>query len=90
MNGDGVAEFHTTRVILDTTVSSVEAGASNPPLPINNLGLPASINTSQANVGLRIPTHLDPSVGQTTLLMNLSGHGLSFSSNGSNDSSTSR
>src|SRR6185295_8220993 len=35
-NHDGVLEFRTTRVILDTTVSSVEAGTTNPPLPINN------------------------------------------------------
>jgi hypothetical protein len=86
---DGVMEFHTTRVILDTTVSSVEAGTTNPPLPINNLGLPASINTSQANVGVRIPTLADASSGQTDLLRNLTGHGLSFGGNGSNDDSVS-
>jgi hypothetical protein len=80
-----VLEFHTTRVILDTTVSSVEALATNPPLPINNLGLPSSINQSQANAGVRIPTHVDASVGQTTILRNLAGNGLSFSNNGSTD-----
>jgi hypothetical protein len=88
-DGDGSMEFHTTRVILDTTVSAVEAGTTNPPLPVNNLGLPASINTSQANVGVRIPTQLDPSVGQTTLLRNLGGHGVSFNNNGSHDSDVS-
>jgi len=88
-NGDGVLEFRTTRVILDTTVSSVEAGSTNPPLPINNLGLPASINTSQANVGVRIPTLRDASIGQTTLLTNLAGNGVSFGNNGSNDAGTS-
>ncbi|MBK7643520.1 MAG: hypothetical protein IPJ19_10825 [Planctomycetes bacterium] len=86
---DGTLEFHTTRVILDTTVSSVEAGASNPPLPINNLGLPASVNTSQANIGVRIPTLRDNTIGQTTILTNLAGNGLSFGNNGSNDSSIS-
>ena len=85
-DGDGALEFHTTRVILDTTVSSVEAGSTNPPLPINNLGLPASINTSQANVGVRIPTLRDASIGQSTILTNLAGNGLSFGGNGSNDS----
>ena len=84
-DGDGVLEFHTTRVILDTTVSSVEALTTNPPLPINNLGLPASVNQSQANTGIRIPTRRDSSVGQTTILTNLAGNGLSFANNGSTD-----
>ncbi len=84
-NGDGVLEFHTTRAILDLTVSAIEAGQTSPPPPINNLGLPASLNTSQANVGMRIPTHRDATIGQTTLLTNLSGHSLSFTGNGSND-----
>jgi hypothetical protein len=88
-DGDGVLEFHTTRVILDTTVSSVEAGMSNPPLPINNLGLPASLNLSQANVGVRIPTLRDGSIGQTTILTNLAGNGVSFGNNGSSDGSVS-
>ncbi len=84
-DGDGVLEFHTTRVILDLTVSAIEAGQTSPPPPINNLGLPASLNTSQANVGVRIPTHRDASIGQTTLLTNLAGHALSFTNNGSTD-----
>ena len=54
-DGDDILEFHTTRAILDMTISAIESGQTNPPLPINNLGLPASINTSQANVGIRIP-----------------------------------
>ena len=85
----GVQKFYTTRVILDTTVSSVESGQTNPPLPINNLGLPASLNTSQANVGVRIPTVRDASIGQTELLTNLDGQGLSFGGNGSTDGSVS-
>ncbi|MBK7644037.1 MAG: hypothetical protein IPJ19_13465 [Planctomycetes bacterium] len=88
-DGDGVLEFHTTRVILDMTVSTIESGQSDPPLPINNLGLPASINTSQANVGVRVPTQRDATIGQLTVLSNLAGHGLSFSTNGSHDSSVS-
>jgi hypothetical protein len=88
-DGDGVQEFHTTRAILDMTVSSIEAGQSDPPLPINNLGLPASINTSQANVGVRIPTLRDATIGQTTLLTNLAGAGLSFGNNGSHDGAVS-
>ena len=88
-DGDQLLEFHTTRAILDMTVSAIEAGQSNPPVPINNLGLPASINTSQANVGVRIPTVRDATIGQTTLLTNLSGTSLSFSNNGSADGTTS-
>jgi hypothetical protein len=88
-DGDGVLEFHTSRAILDLTVSAIEAAETSPPPPINNLGLPASLNTSQANVGVRIPTHLDASIGQTSLLRNLAGHGLSFSGNGSNDPASS-
>ncbi|MBK7643374.1 MAG: hypothetical protein IPJ19_10020 [Planctomycetes bacterium] len=81
-DGDGQLEFHTTRVILDTTVSELEATQSADPLPIQELGLPASENASQANVALLIPTRADPSAGQTALLTNLSGHGLASAGNG--------
>jgi len=84
-DGNGVLEFHTTRLILDTTVSTLEADTTNPPLPINTLGLPASVNTSQANVGVRIPTRRDSSLAQPTILTNLAGNGLSFDGNGSKD-----
>jgi hypothetical protein len=86
-DGDGVLEFHSTRAILDMTVSALESGQSSPPLPINELGLPAGTNASQANVGVRIPTHTDATTGQTTILANLAGHGLSFTGNGSHDGS---
>ena len=88
-NGDGILEFHTTRVILDPTVSAIEAGLTDPPLPVNNLGLPASINQSQPNVGLRVPTLRDPSVGQIGILTNVGGHGVSFTANGSSDATVS-
>ncbi len=86
-DGDGVLEFHPTRVIVDPTVTAIEAAESDPPLPVNNLGLPASINQSQANIGLRIPTLRDSSVGQIGILTNLAGHGVAFSGNGSSDAS---
>jgi len=86
-DGDGVLEFHTSRLILDTTVSTVEADTTNPPLPINNLGLPPSVNQSQANVGVRIPTRPDASLAQPTILTNLAGNGLAFDGNGSRDAS---
>jgi len=88
-NHDQVLEFHTTRAILDLTVSAIESGQSDPPLPINNLGLPASINTSQANVGVRIPTLRDATIGQTTLLTNLAGTPVAFTADGSSDPSVS-
>ena len=84
-NNDGVLEFHTTRVLVSSTVSSIQAGLSNPPLPVNNLGLPASLNQSQSNVAVRIPTARDASVGQIDILTNLGGKPVSFSGNGSTD-----
>jgi len=83
--GDGIPEFHTTRIIIDTTVSELESGASNPPLPVNALGLPESPTPNLPNVAIRIPTVLNASAGQLTLLENLVGHSVSFSQSGSND-----
>lgn len=85
---DGVGEFYPTRVIIDTTVSPIESALSPTPLPVNALGLPASTSVSQPNVAIRIPTQIDQTVSQFTLLRNLSGHPLSFNGNGSNDSSS--
>ena len=81
--GDGILEFHTTRVIVDTTVSELEAASTNPPLVPNALGLPESVTPNLPNVALRIPTFL--AAGQLALVRNLSGHSLSFSQSGSND-----
>jgi hypothetical protein len=82
-DGDGVLEFHSTRVILDATVSDSEASESL--LPVNSLGLPASITTQEPNMVVRIPTRLDASLGQTVLLTNPTGHACAFYSNGPND-----
>ncbi|HUR28692.1 MAG TPA: Ig-like domain-containing protein [Planctomycetota bacterium] len=84
-DGDGAPEFHTTRVILDMTVSQVEAQQSNPPLSPNALGLPEASVANQPNVLLRIPTRATSSVGQLEILANLSGSGLEFASNLPND-----
>lgn len=83
--GDGIPEFHTTRVIFDTTVSELESGASNPPLPVNALGLPESPTANLPNVAIRLPTALNSSAGQLTLLLNPAGHSISFTQSGSND-----
>jgi hypothetical protein len=84
-NGDGVLEFHTTRVLVECTVSELEAAASNPPLPVNAIGLPASLTSNLPNVIVRIPTKVDAAVGQTSVLVNASGHPVSFGNDGPND-----
>ena len=84
-DNDGTGEFYTTRIIIDTTVSPIEAAVATSPLPVNALGLPASSNSSQANVGLRLPTRVSQAESQFTIVRNLSGKALSFNGNGSND-----
>lgn len=86
-DGDGLPSFYPTRVVLDLTVSLLDGASSNPPLRVNNLGLPASVNDSQPNVALRIPTRAAPQSGQTEILTNLVGSGLAFNGNGTNDGS---
>jgi hypothetical protein len=86
--GDGIPEFHATRVIIDTTVSELEAARTNPPLPQNGLGLPASPTPNLPNVGLRVPTVQNTSVGQLSILRNIAGNGVSFSGSGPNDPSS--
>ncbi|MBK7878066.1 MAG: Ig-like domain-containing protein [Planctomycetes bacterium] len=88
-DGNGQGEFYTTRVIIDTTVSTFEAHNSGTTLAVNSLGLPASTAVNQANVGVRIPTQIDASLSQFALLRNLAGNALSFNGNGSNDASSS-
>jgi hypothetical protein len=54
--GDGIPEFHATRVILDTTVSELEAARTNRRCRRTGLGLPASPTPNLPNVALRVPT----------------------------------
>ncbi len=70
-------EFYSTRVIIDTTVSQLEAQSTS--LPVNNLGLPAAPSTNQANVGIFLPTKFD---NVTSRIENPTDHPLSFSNNG--------
>ena len=80
-------EFHSTRVLLDLTVSEFET--TPVALPVNPLGLPASLPTSSApNVSLRIPTRTDPGSGQFRVLTNLAGVPLDPASNGPVDPSS--
>ena len=75
--------FQSTRVLLDLTVTQLEAQQSG--LPVNLLGLPPAVTTSQPNGILRLPTQLSPPAGQFEILRNLAGNGLAFNGNGSND-----
>ncbi len=87
--GDGVPEFHTTRVILDTTVSELESAGSNPPLPVNVLGLPQSPTANLPNVAVRIPTLQNASAGQLAILRNCTGRGISYTQSGPTDPNSS-
>ncbi len=87
-DGDGIVEFHSTRVLIDMTVSQVEAQQANPPLPVNSLGLPKAQVTNQANVLVRIPTIAVPAIGQLTTLANLAGSGMDPNANSPLDTSS--
>jgi len=70
--------FHSTRILIDMTVSEEEATSASTTAPINNLGLPRSIEGNDSpNIAVRIPTRLDVGSGQFAILRNLSGAGLS-------------
>jgi hypothetical protein len=85
----GGGSFHSTRVIIDLTVSEAEAASMTIPVGLNSLGLPASLTTTQqANVSIRIPSQLSPAAGQFTLLENLSGNGLTVKGAGPVDLSS--
>lgn len=68
-DGDGLAEFFPTRLIVDATTSEIEAASVLPALlSPNSLGLPASVTTQLPNVAIRIPT--EPAGPVTTPLHN--------------------
>ena len=79
-------QFHSTRVILDTTVSDLEAIAAN--LPVNVLGLPEALVADEPNVAVRVPTLVNPSAAQFEVLRNLSGHAVQPTTSGSWDPSS--
>lgn len=84
-DNDGTPEFYTTRILVDMAVTEVESFLTNPPLGVNNSGLPASVDSNLSNVQVRIPTVLAPIYGQTGLLSNLTGHTLADIDNGTVD-----
>ena len=80
---DGGSAFHSTRIIIDTTVSEAEATTMVVPTGLNSLGLPASLVTSESpNVAIRIPSRIAPAIGQFSILTNLAGHGVATSDHG--------
>lgn len=78
----GQGNFHSTRILVDMTVSAIEAAAFPQPIKLNGLGLPASVTAGAPNVALRIPTQTSPANGQFQVLRNLSGKPLSQTGNG--------
>ncbi len=66
--------FHSTRVLLDATVSEAEALDAPEPLAVNVVGLPASrLADGAANCLLRLPTRVDFATGQFDVLRSLGG-----------------
>lgn len=77
-------QFHTTRVIVDSTISEAEAsGDLSGVLTINALGFPASVETTQPNLSIRIPSLVDQSLLQFGRLQNLGGNPVSVADSGS-------
>jgi hypothetical protein len=67
-------QFHSTRVLVDLTVSEIEAAEMPVPQPVNALGTPSSLPTSsQPNLSVRVPTRIDLGSGQFEILTNHDG-----------------
>jgi hypothetical protein len=75
--------FYSTRVIIDFTVSELEATGTS--LPLNALGLPTALSSTQPNVLVSIPTQESPANQQFTVLRALGGRAVSFTNNGPSD-----
>ena len=86
LGSDG--NFYPTRVIVDLTSSLLEQQVAGSDVPINGVGLPASIEPDQANIQVRIPTVANPVVGLPQVLVNLTDHELATTGNGPVDFTT--
>ncbi|MCI0635760.1 MAG: Ig-like domain-containing protein [Actinobacteria bacterium] len=76
-------EFHSTRVIIDLTISEEEAAGMAVQQPLNSIGLPASlVSQTGPNVSIRVPTKVDPGSTQFSILRSLSGVPLAANENG--------
>jgi hypothetical protein len=79
------AEFHSTRVVVDVTVTADEPPAPDP-LPLDPVGLPASpLGARLPNVSLRIATRADFGSGVFSVVRNLRGRALDPNGNGPSD-----
>ena len=83
-NGDGRAEFYSTRLIIDPTVSETESFSTNPPLPVNTTGFPGSVAQQISNLQVRLATQRS-TVSTDQIVQNPTEHGLAQSGNGSID-----
>lgn len=75
--------YHTTRLIIDPSISTSEALSTN--LDINVLGLPAAISVAQPNLLVRVATRIASQAQQFEVLTNLAGQALAFAGNGPTD-----
>src|SRR5262249_41060487 len=81
--------FHSTRVLVDLTVSEDESASLATPQPLNSVGLPASALANPApDAALRLPTRTDPGSGQFELLRALGGAPLATHEDGPVDPSS--
>lgn len=75
--------FYSTRVIVDLTVSELEASGTS--LTLNALGLPNALSVTQPNVLVRIPTQESAPNQQFRVLRALGGRAVAFTNNGPSD-----
>ncbi|MEL6712378.1 MAG: Ig-like domain-containing protein, partial [Planctomycetota bacterium] len=78
-------DFYPTRVILDLTISEIEATASAETLAVNTLGLRASTQPNRSNTQVRFATRINSTIGVTNVVRNLAGNPLSSTTNGPAD-----
>lgn len=91
-NHGGIAEgdFHSTRVLIDATISAAEAATMPVPASINPIGFPGSEpGLTLPNVSVRIPTRLDFGSGCFKILRGLKGASVANTANGPVDLSSS-
>jgi len=80
IENNGALEFHSTRILIDFTVSEAEALSST--ASVNSIGLPPSTSNLLTNAIIRIPTKVEAATGQFQIVRNVAGHGLDFQNNG--------
>ena len=69
--------FHSTRVLIDLSVSEHDVSTMPVPQPVNVLGLPPSPTAvTSATVSVRVPTRVDFGFGQFAVLTNVAGTAL--------------